>query len=713
MDKLSRRQLGKGIAGTLALGATRSGSTLSAKIPVQRAAAWQLVSPGIWRTTVGSPEAHTPVRSRLIPSVADPLAEDNTVTPPLSPPVAAIDARGVHLTLPLAANELMYGFGLQLMSFQQRGKKRTIRVNADPKGDSGDSHAPVPFYVTTRGYGVFVDTFRQAQFHCGGAHPRPTTSRPPGEVSVNTPAQMRELDRHETSKVRIEVPRTTGVDIYLFAGPSMLEAVRRYNLFSGGGIEPPEWGLGFWYRPEMHLDAKAVLALARSFRERRIPCDVLGLEPGWQTHAYSCTFAWEPSRFPDPAGFVAAMRGLGYRVNLWEHAFTYPSSPIFTQLVPYSGDYAVWEGLVPDFAAEPARNIFGNYHRDALVDIGISGFKLDECDNSDFTEGWSWPDFARFPSGLDGEQMHGAFGLKYQHTILQAFRRRKLPTLGLVRSSGSLAAPYPFVLYSDLYDHRQFIRGLINSGFSGLLWCPEVRDAASEEELLRRLQTVVFSPLAMVNAWYIRNPPWKQIDRDRNNADDFSSGWQTLEARCIEILGWRMSLVPYLRAAFARYAADGTPPFRAPILDFPDDPALRTLDDEYMVGDRILIAPLFAGEPGRTVVLPPGSWHDLWTGERLTGGRSLHVDRSFDRIPAYVRAGSILPWAEPGLSCEDPAARRLHVRVYGDGSLAWQGRGPELEGFTLMWDERRGKGILKDAHPHQRTYTVIAWEPIG
>ncbi len=84
-----------------------------------------------------------------------------------------------------------------------------------------------------------------------------------------------------------------------------------------------------------------------------------------------------------------------------------------------------------------------------------------------------------------------------------------------MRSSGAFAAPYPFVLYSDLYDHRQFIRALVNAGFSGLLWCPEVRDAASEEDLIRRLQSVVFSPLAMVNAWYIRNPPWKQIERDQ------------------------------------------------------------------------------------------------------------------------------------------------------------------------------------------------------
>ena len=139
--------------------------------------------------------------------------------------------------------------------------------------------------------------------------------------------------------------------------------------------------------------------------------------------------------------------------------------------------------------------------------LGVSGFKLDECDNSDFTGGWSFPEASQFPSGVDGEQMHSLFGLRYQSALWQQFQQRKQPTYSLVRSSGALASPYPFVLYSDLYNHRQFVRALVNSGFSGLLWCPEVRDAKNEEDLLRRLQTVVFSPLAMINGWYIPNPP--------------------------------------------------------------------------------------------------------------------------------------------------------------------------------------------------------------
>ena len=238
--------------------------------------------------------------------------------------------------------------------------------------------------------------------------------------------------------------------------------------------------------------------------------------------------------------------------------------------------------------------------------MDISGFKLDECDNSDYVGGWSFPECSSFPSDVDGEQMHSVFGLRYQMAIWDAFRKRNQPTYGLVRSSGALAAPYPFVLYSDLYDHRQYIRALVNSGFSGLLWCPEVRQAASEEDLIRRLQSVVFSPLAQVDCWYMKSPPWKQLDRAKNNAGELLENWEKLEARCREIIGWRMQLVPYLQAAFHRYEEDGTPPFRALVLDAPEDQRLYAVDDQYMMGDRMMVAPLFAGEPGAKLCFPEG-----------------------------------------------------------------------------------------------------------
>lgn len=709
---MNRRELLKGIGSGAVVGGIGVPPQTGRVKGHKDAAKWTAVAPGVWKATIGTAERHTPVSSRRIPPAMEAMRRlTNVETAPLPEPLGEVSARGVELELELAPVEMMYGFGLQLLSFQQRGKKRTIRVNADPKVDSGDSHAPVPFYVTTRGYGVLVDTFRQAVFYCGEAHRRPEEAAPAGTIEVNTPQRMRVQDRQLSGRVLVEVPRAAGVDVYVFAGPQLRDAVQRYNLFSGGGVLPPSWGLGFWYRPEMQLDAGQVLALAKEFRESGMACDVLGLEPGWQTHAYSCTFAWDKQRFPDPAGFVEAAGKMGFRINLWEHAFTHPASPIFSALKPYSGDIGVWNGVVPDFVGEPARRVFGEHHGRTLIDIGVSGFKLDECDNSDFTEGWSFPDNSEFPSGVDGEQMHAQFGLRYQDTIWEEFKKRRKATYGLVRSSGALAAPYPFVLYSDLYDHRQFIRALVNAGFSGLLWSPEVRDASGEEDLIRRLQSVVFSPLALVNAWYIRNPPWKQIEREKNNRNEFRPGWEQLRDRCREIISWRMRLLPYLRAAFAEYERSGMPPFRALLMDYPGEATLQDVDDEYMVGDRLLVAPLFANEAERKVVLPPGEWQDFWTGEAMSG-RTHVVSASARNIPVYVKAGSLMPWAEAAPHAEASQSGRVKVRVYGNGSLGWSS--PEsVGGVELKWDADGKRGRVLQGRGSGRPFEVIDWERMG
>ncbi len=707
--KITRRNLAKGLA---ASGAAAGFSRLlhaEAAVPASpETPFWKQVHPGVWRATIGIPERFTPVSSRLVPPQTEAFEKLPRVDAAPLPPIEGLRTpRGCMVQLPLRPGEEIYGLGLQLLSFAQHGKKKVTRVNADPRIDNGDSHAPVPFYVTTEGIGILIDTARYATFYLGNARTKPT--RPVDAVAAANPDPnyTNDLPDGETGFVTVDVPTAAGVDVYLFAGPDMLDAVKRYNVFSGGGHVPPEWGLGFWYRHDSRSTQQSALALAKEFRERKIPCDVIGLEPGWQTHAYSCTFVWNKDRFPDPADFVRSAAKMQYKVNLWEHAFTHPASPLFPAIAPNSGSFGVWGGLVPDFAGEPARESFGDFHGRTLIDLGISGFKMDECDNSDYTGGWSFPECSSFPSGVDGEQMHSVFGLRYQMAIWNQFRKRRQETYNLVRSSGALAAPYPFVLYSDLYNHRDFIRALVNSGFSGLLWCPEVRDAVSEEDLIRRLQSVVFSPLAMINGWYIKNPPWKQLNRKKNNAGQLLDGWESLEARCREIIGWRMQLVPYLKAAFQHYAEDGTPPFRALVLDAPHQKQLHGVDDQYMIGDRMMVAPMFAGEEARKVVLPGGAWHDFWTGEALKGGAELSVPASTARIPVYVKAGSIVPWADTGLYAGAPETRRLTARVYGDGSMPFTMSTGE-DALRLDWSNGSGR-----AEGSSGGYEVYAWKRIG
>ena len=691
----------------------------------------QLVAPGVWRFRFGRPEKDTPVRHRFFPPAAEamkalPLA--GTAPFDTSAFLFRRTARGCLIEIPMTKDEDVYGFGLQLKSHRQTGKKKTLRVNSDPVADTGDSHAPVPFYLSTAGYGVFVDTARYASFYCG-SHQRPadvgeTTARRSDEDLATGTDVLYQWQRQKRRSMTIEIPAARGVDVYLFAGPDLRTALRRYVLFSGGGCLPPLWGLGVWYRGSGKFVQKDVVDLAREFRARHMPCDVFGLEPSWQTHTYSCSYVFDNQRFPNSDGLIADMRDMGYNLNLWEHAFVHPTAPFHGRLAALAGDVAVWEGLVPDFSIEETRRVFADYHRERFVGRGVTGFKLDECDNSDFIQSpWSFPEHSHFPGGMDGEQMHSLLGPLYMRTLLEAFAPSRLRTYNSVRSGHGLAAPYPFVLYSDLYDHRDFVRGVVNCGFSGLLWSPEVRQCASVEELIRRLQAVVLSPQALINAWMIHNPPWKQVDWDRNNRHEFMDDWEDVEEACRRILRLRMQLLPYLYAAFARYCFEGIPPFRALVIDWPEDANVRGIDNQYMMGDSLLVAPVFAGQRERQVYLPAGGWYDFWTGTRCEGGREIAVAADLDKIPLYVRENSLLPLAEPHDCVNRDTVFDLTVRVYGEAPppfrlLVDDGETRDaLDGrcgwLDLRWTRAGGGECVASGNDARPRYRVASWQPVA
>jgi alpha-D-xyloside xylohydrolase len=683
------------------------------------------IYPGVWKFTFGTPERATPVSTRRHGPATEALAALSAVgaSAPVTPTGSGSN-RGYLARLPLAPNEMVYGLGLQFQSFIQRGLKKKLRVNADPILDSGDSHAPVPFYVTTRGYGVLIDTARYATFYLGNKR-RVGDAAPPAAASGTEitkdalPAAYGRYRFGEPSEVLVEIPEASGVDVYVFGGPAMREAVQRYNLFSGGGPIPPRWGLGVWYRCERDFGAADVLRLAAEFRERRMPCDVLGLEPGWQTHSYSCSYVWS-DKFADARTMLSSLAASHFRVNLWEHAFVHPTSPIHQPLRALSGDYEVWDGLVPDFNVPEARRIYADFHEREHVSLGVSGYKLDECDNSDFTRNWSFPELSKFPSGTDGEQYHCLFGLRYQDAIDSVFEKKGVRTYGLVRSSHALAAPYPYVLYSDLYEHATFIKAVAKAGFSGLLWTPEVRDAQSTEDLVRRLQAAALSPMALINAWYIRNPPWKQTNREANNAGRFDPEWERVETLCRGVLELRMKLVPYLHAAFVRYNRTGVPPFRPLVMDYPDDARTWTVDDQYLVGESLLVAPLVVGQHQRDVYLPKGEWFDFWSGERRSGGEKFSMSAPLEQIPIFVKSGSLLPLADVTLHTDDPASGALTVMVYGksDATLTLYEEGgeqkPALSELQLSWSASRRAGSVRRVGPVRApNYRVRQWKEVG
>lgn len=634
---------------------------------------------GIWKITLGEPEKFTPMKLMNFNCNKEKLNHFTYCENFIFGKEEFKDIkykktkRGISFELPIDVSEDIYGFGLQFHSFNQSGRKRYLRVNSDPVADTGESHAPVPFYVSTKGYGLFVDTFRYASFymgtsaHNGASKEMKESKKVHEEFSENALYALKKAK--EPRMIIVDIPVANGVDLYFFAGPDIKTAVMRYNLFSGGGCLPPMWGLGMWYRAYGGSNQNHILKLASDFRKDGMPMDVIGLEPGWHTHSYSCSYKWNDELFKNHQEMIDILNELGYKINLWEHVFVHPSADIYDDLVELSGNYEVWNGLVPDFSIAKAKNIFKKHHKEKFVDNGIMGFKLDECDNSDYNPScWSFPNCAEFPSGMDGEQMHSAIGLLYQEAIFEAFKESNKRTLSQVRSSWALASSLPFVLYSDLYDHKEFIRGIVNSGFSGLLWAPEVRGCENTDDLIRRLQTVVFSHHALLNCWRIPNPPWIQVNTEKNLKGEIQENSKCIAEICKKYFELRMSLIPYFYSAFAKYFLTGLPPIRALVMDFENDVNTRLIDDQYMFGENLLVCPMTLKDGNhRSIYLPNGIWYDFWTNEKHEGGKRFEFSADIDKIPVFVKDNSIIPFAKPVQFINTYTVFELNINCYGNG----------------------------------------------
>jgi alpha-D-xyloside xylohydrolase len=556
----------------------------------------------------------------------------------------------VVVHIPTDKNERIYGFGLQFDSLQHNNKVLDLKVDHFNRG-GGATHAPVPFFVSSRGYGVFFNTAKYLKVYCNNGNrkdsannPLPVDRNPPpdepqsGPWLAQPPADAIEASIHGD-----------GMELVVFRGQSLLDVVARYNLYCGGGAMPPLWGLGFWHRVPSRFSAEQTLEEIAKFDQHNIPLDVIGLEPGWQTKSYPCTYEWQKKRFPDPKSFTQGLLDRGIRLNLWENPYVSPEARIYKPLLPLSGSHLVWLGIVPDYTLPEARKILVDQHRADHIDIGISGYKIDEVDGYDF---WLWPDHATFPSGTSAEVMRQTYGLQMQQMMHQElFRNKNQRTFGLVRASNGGASGYPFVIYSDSYGHKQYINGVSSASLAGILWCPEIRSARSDREWLNRMHTVCFAPMAMLNAWASGQKPW--------SFDDVTDSVR-------EVIELRMRLLPYFYSAFARYHQQGIPPVRSMLLEG-DQP----LDDSsmFMFGESILVAPFYEKfRAERTIQIPKGNWYDFYSGQFVGNGQQITrtAEQMQDRLPLFVKEGAVIPMLAKSVRNTDAAyGRPLEVRHYG------------------------------------------------
>lgn len=626
-------------------------------------AGWQKETSGVWTMSVGTPEKvnllselHITPKMEAIQKMGEadlPISEQDITT-------EVVDGK-TYIRFPLEKDEKIFGLGLNFKTVEQRG--RIMRLHVDHYGgtDDGRTHAPVPFFVSSRGYGALINSARYIDVWCGTSV-RKDSKNPPVVRDRNTDKQW--AAQPYSDNLEFLVP-AEGVEIVLFGGPTMLDVVRRFNLYNGGGALPPKWGLGFWHRVPTLFSDKEVNEEVAEFEKRGFPLSVIGLEPGWMSRSYPCTYEWDATRFPDPEGFVKGLNDKHIKTNVWINPYVSPDGELYKKIEPYTGSHTVWCGIVPDYSLSETKKIMTDHFKKHQLDKGVSGYKMDENDGFD---SWLWPDVASFPSKIPAEQMRQIYGSMMQSTTTDMFRERNQRTYGLVRAANAGTSSYPYVLYNDYYNHRDFITALINSSFIGVLWTPEVRSSGSAEEWLRRMQTVCFSPTAQLDAWADGTKPWS---------------FPEVEDAVRDIASLRTQLIPYLYTAFADYAFYGTPPMRAMNLepgyqaktteeqgklDATKNPyamaVRREVKDQFMVGPSLLVAPLFAGEEERQVVLPQGKWYDFYTGKLVGEGEVITVKPGLDKIPVYVKDGGIIPlW--PKLTKVDTEKHPVEIRYYG------------------------------------------------
>ncbi len=629
---------------------------------------WTEVFPGVWKGVVGKPEDYNLLKASGVTPNKQALAKIvASAFPFIQDEIAGTITDGkTFLRFPLEKEEQLYGFGLNFQTVHQRGKILQLHMDHYGGKDNGRTHAPVPFYVSSKGYGVFINSARYINVYAGTAV-RKDSKDPPVEKDRNTDRSW--SSRPYSDAVEISVP-AAGVEVYVFAGPTTLDAVRRFNLFNGGGVLPPRWGLGFTQRVKSLFTADDVKAEADAFKEKGYPLDFIGLEPGWQSKAYPGTFEWDKKRYPEPVKFVKEMQEKGIRLNLWINPYVSKQASFYKSITPYTGSHTVWVGEVPDFTIPEARKIFFGQLQKDQVDIGVSGYKIDEVDGYDH---YLWPDVATFPSGISGEQMRSTYGVLAMRYVAEMYHLRNQRTYGLVRANNAGGVSLPFVIYNDYYKHEDFITALINSGFAGVLWTPEARASKTGEEWLRRFQTVVFSPMAMINAWSSGTKPWS---------------YPEVAAQVKEFSLLRMQMMPYWYSEFAKYHFEGTPPFRAMALEagfkqevkkeavnenLEENPyaeaTSKEIKDQYMAGEYLLVAPMFTGQTTRKVVLPKGKWYDFYTGDYAGDGEVISVTPGLDKIPVYVKDGGIIPMMTARLQAPKAGEKvDMEIRYYGEKS---------------------------------------------
>jgi alpha-D-xyloside xylohydrolase len=552
-------------------------------------------------------------------------ADGRVLTASLPSGMGLVDVEGegyyMHEQLSLGVGEYVYGLGERFTAFVKNGQVVDI-WNQDGGTSSEQAYKNVPFYLTNRGYGVLVNHSQKVSF----------------EVGVE-----------RVSRVQFSLPGQE-LEYFVIFGPTPKEVLEKYTALTGRPALPPAWSFGLWLTTSFttSYDEATVTSFIDGMAQRQLPLHVFHFDCFWMKEFNWCDFEWDERLFPDPAAMLARLKSRGLHICVWINPYIAQRSPLFAEgarqgylLKRPNGD--VWQtdlwqpgmGIV-DFTNPAAQQWFAGKLR-ALLDMGVDCFK------TDFGE--RIPTDVVYYDASPPEGMHNYYSYLYNRTVFELLQEQRGEGEAVVFARSATAGGQRFPVHwggdceSSFEAMAESLRGGLSLGLSGFgFWSHDIGGFAGTPPTDVYKRWIAFGLLSSHSRLHgdgSYRVPWL-FDEE---AVDVLRLFTRLKCR----------LMPYLYARAVEVAHKGTPLMRAMMLEFPGDPACECLDRQYMLGESLLVAPVFSPDGEVSYYLPPGRWTNFLDGRVVEGPGWVRETHDFTSLPLMVRPNSVIPVG----SCHD------------------------------------------------------------
>lgn len=533
-------------------------------------------------------------------------------------------SRSFSAAFTLQPDEKIFGCGESFTQFNKRGQKVVLYTD-DANGVQNETmYKPIPFYMSSRGYGVFMH------------HSTPITV---------------DFGKYFSGANEMMIGDDEA-DIFIFLGEPK-DILDEYTNLTGKSEMPPLWSFGFWMSRITYFSENEGRDVAKELRKNKIPTDVIHFDTGWLDVDWRNNYEFAGDRFDDPKKMLSDLKDEGFEVCLWQLPYFTPKNTLFNEIV--ENDLAVkdrkgnipYEDAVLDFS-NPATVTWYQNKLKHLFDLGVSVFKVDF--------GEAAPANGIYHSGRTGFYEHNLYPLRYNKAVAEITKKEKGYTLIWARSTWAGSQRYPLHWGGDGATTNTAmsatLRGGLSLGLSGFsFWSHDVGGfvTKSPEDLYRR-----WTPFGMLSS-HVRShgePPTEPWLYNKSFLEAFRKADNM-----------RYELMPYIYAQAKESSEKGLPMMRALFVEFPEDAGSWLVDNEYLFGSSMLVAPLFENGTSRDVYLPKGTWVDYQTGKAYEGGWH-HIEAGDIPIIALVKNGTVIPHIDLAQSTKDMDWSNLKLKVF-------------------------------------------------